>query len=69
MLKAPRRRAPFWFYVAAEEKVIGAILTQETKGKEHVITYVSQHFVDAEIRYAFIEKLSLLLYYIIHVRS
>ena len=41
VLKAPRRGVPFKIYVAAEDKVVGAVLTQETEGKEHIITYVS----------------------------
>jgi hypothetical protein len=44
-------------YVAVEDKVIGAVLTQETKGKEHMVIYLSQRLVDAETRYTFIEKL------------
>ena len=42
ILKAPRRGVPFRLYVAAEDKVIGAILTQETEGKEYIITYLSR---------------------------
>ena len=42
VLKAPRRRVPFRLYVAAEDKVIGAILTQETEDKEYVLTYISR---------------------------
>jgi hypothetical protein len=49
--------------VAAKDKVIGAVLTQETKGKEHIITYVSRRLIDVETRYTFIEKLCLFLYY------
>src|SRR6185436_4337321 len=37
VLKAPRRGVPFSLYVAAEDKIIGAILTQETKGNEYII--------------------------------
>jgi len=40
VLEAPKRGIPFRLYVAAEDKVIGAVLTQETEGKEYVITYV-----------------------------
>ena len=40
VLKAPRRGVPFRLYVAAEDKVIGAVLTQETEEKEHIITYI-----------------------------
>jgi hypothetical protein len=43
--------------------VIGAILTQETKGREHIITYVSGGLLDAETRYQFVEKLCFSLYY------
>ena len=49
--------------MAAKDKVIGAVLTQETEGKEHVIIYVGRRLIDAEIRYTFIEKLCLSLYY------
>ena len=42
VLKAPRRGVPFRLYVAAEDKVIGAILTQETEAKKHMITYIIQ---------------------------
>ena len=63
VLKAPRSGIPFKLYIAAEDKVIGAVLTQETEGKEHVITYLSRRLVDAETRYTFIEKLCLCLFY------
>ena len=41
VLKAPRHGEPFRLYIAAEEGVIGAVLTQETEGKEHIVTYLS----------------------------
>ena len=41
VLKAPRRGVPFRLYVAAEDKIIGAVLTQETEGKEYIIIYLS----------------------------
>ena len=63
MLKAPQVGVPFRLYIAAEEKDIGAVLTQETEGKEHVVTYLSRRLVDAETRYTFIEKLCLCLFY------
>ena len=50
-------------FVAAEDKVIGAVLTQKTEGKVYIITYLSRRLIDAEIRYTFIEKLCLSLYY------
>ena len=63
VLKVPRRGVPFRLYVAAEDKIFGAVLTQEIEGKEYIITYLSQRLIDAEIRYTFIEKLCLSLYY------
>ena len=42
VLKAPRRGVLFRLYVVAEDKDIGAVLTQETEGKECIITYISQ---------------------------
>ena len=63
VLKAPRRGVPFKLYVAAEDKIIGVVLTQETEGKEYIIIYLSRRLIDAETRYTFIEKLCLSLYY------
>ena len=42
VLKAPRRGVPFRLYVAAEDKIIGVVLTQETEEKEYIITYLSR---------------------------
>ena len=62
--------------MAAEDKVIGAVLTQETEEKEHVITYVGRRLIDAETRYTFIENCACLyimlvlncdtIYYLVH---
>jgi hypothetical protein len=57
VLKAPQVGVPFRLYIASEDRVIGVVLTQETGGKEHVVTYLSRRLVDAETRYTFIEKL------------
>jgi hypothetical protein len=43
--------------------MIGAVLTQVTEGKEHIIIYLSRCPIDAETRYSFIEKLCLSLFY------
>ena len=48
VLKASRRGVPFRLYVAAEDKVIGAILTQEIEDNKDVITYISRRLIDAE---------------------
>jgi ribonuclease HI len=63
VLRTPKSGESFWLYIAAQEDVIGAILTQEFEAKEHIITYVSRILLDAETRYSFIEKLCFLLYY------
>jgi hypothetical protein len=63
VMKAPMARISFRLYIAAEDPVIGAILTQVMEGKEHIITYLSWRLIDAEIRYSFIEKLCLSLFY------
>ena len=49
--------------MAAEDRVIGAVLIQETEGKEYVIAYVSRRLLDAKTRNTFIEKLCLSLYH------
>jgi hypothetical protein len=45
VLKAPQAGVSFRLYIAPEDKVIGAVLTQGTEGKEHVVTYISQRLV------------------------
>jgi hypothetical protein len=63
VLKASQAGVLFRLYIAAKDKVIGVVLTQETKGKEHMVTYLSRMLVDAETRYTFIEKLCLCMFY------
>jgi hypothetical protein len=62
-MKAPMVRILFRLYIIAEDVVIGAVLTQITEGKEHIITYLSRCLIDAETRYSFIEMLCLSLFY------
>jgi hypothetical protein len=64
VMKAHMVGIPFQLYITVEDSVIGAILTQVTDGKEHIITYLSWCFIDAEIRYLFIEKFCLSLFYV-----
>jgi hypothetical protein len=59
VLKAPKIGVPFRLYIATENKVIRDVLTQETGGKEHDVTYLRKRPVDAETRYTFVEKLCL----------
>jgi hypothetical protein len=63
VLQAPKSGVPFRLYIAAEPNVIGAVLTQETDGKEYIVAYQIRRLLDAEMRYTFIEKLCLSLYY------
>jgi hypothetical protein len=63
MLKPPRIGKGFKLYVAAEDHVIGAMLTQEDKGKEFRVAYLSRRLVDTETMYSIIEELCLALYY------
>jgi hypothetical protein len=63
VIKTHMAEIPFWLYITAEDAVIGAVLTQVTNGKEHIITYLSRCLIDAETRYSFIEKLCLSLFY------
>jgi hypothetical protein len=62
VLRAPKSGTPFRLYIAAQDKVIGAVLTQEDGGKEHIIAYLSRRLIDTETRYLLIEKLCLSLY-------
>jgi hypothetical protein len=63
VIKASIAGIPFWLYIAAKDAVVGAVLTQMTDGKEHIITCLSQRLIDGEIRYSFIEKLCLSLFH------
>jgi hypothetical protein len=63
-MKAPKAGIPFPLYIAAEDSVIGDVLTQVVDGKEHIITYLSHRLHDAKTRYSFIEKLCLSLFYV-----
>jgi hypothetical protein len=63
VMKAPMVGIPFWLYIVVEDSVVGDVLEQVTDSKEHIITYLSRHLIDAKTRYSFIEKLCLSLFY------
>jgi hypothetical protein len=63
MMNAHMAGIPFQVYIAAEYVMIGAVLTQVMEGKEHIVTYLRRHLMDAKTRYSFIEKLWLSLFY------
>jgi hypothetical protein len=62
VLQAPKMGRPFRMYIAAKDKVIGAVLTQEG-GKEFVVAYASMRLSDAETKYTHVKKICLTLYY------
>jgi hypothetical protein len=41
VMKAPMAGIPSRLYIATQDAMIGVVLTQLTKGKEHIITYLS----------------------------
>jgi hypothetical protein len=63
VMKAPIAGISFWLYIAADDAIIEAVLTQITGDKEHIITYLRRCLIDAKTRYSFIEKLCLSLFY------
>jgi hypothetical protein len=63
VLRVPKLGEPFMLYSATQECMIGAILTQEERGKEFAVAYVSRRLLDAKTRYVHVEKLCLSLYY------
>jgi hypothetical protein len=63
VMKAPMAGILFRLYITAEDAMIGVVLTQEMEGKEYIITHLSRRLIDAEIRYSFIEKMCLSLFY------
>jgi hypothetical protein len=64
VLREPKVGEAFKLYVAAQDNVTGAVLTQEDKGKKFMVAYISRRLQDAETRYAYIEKLCLPMYYV-----
>jgi hypothetical protein len=63
VLQVPKVGRIFKLYIAAQERVIGTVLTQEDQGKEFVVMYLSQRVLDVESRYTPIKKLCLVVYY------
>jgi hypothetical protein len=51
VMKAPMAGIPVRLYIAAEDAVIGAILTQVTEVKEHFNTYLSRRLIETETRH------------------
>jgi hypothetical protein len=63
VMKAPMAGILFRIYIATEDAVVGAVLTQVMKGKEHIFIYLSWCLIDADTRYSFIERFCLSLFH------
>jgi hypothetical protein len=50
-MKAHMVGIPFQLYITVKDAVIRAVLMQVTESKEHIITYLSRHIIDAKTRY------------------
>jgi hypothetical protein len=61
VMKAPKVRIPFWLYIAAEDSMIGVVLTPMMDGKEYIIAYLIWRLIDAKTRYSFYWKVTFLL--------
>jgi hypothetical protein len=57
VLQAPISGVTFRLYIAVEQSVFGVVLTQETGGKEYIVSYESRRLLDTKTRYTFIENL------------
>ena len=59
MISPPDYSHDFLLYVVASMDTIGMVLVQEDEElHEHVIYYLSQNLIDADIYYSHVEKLS-----------
>jgi hypothetical protein len=67
VVRPPKAGNPFKMYIAAQERVIGAVLLQEEDGKEFPVADVSRRLVDAETRYVLWKNFAYL--YIMHAPS
>ena len=60
VISPPDYSRDFLLYVVTSMETIGMVLVQEDEElQEHVIYYLSQNLIDAEIYYSHVEKLSL----------
>ena len=56
---APDYQKDFNLYLAAADTTIAMVLVQEDNGIEHPIYYLSRSLNDTEMKYSYVEKLSL----------
>jgi hypothetical protein len=62
----PQDKKPFKLYLSANEQAIGSSLVQEFEGKERVVYFVCRRLLDAETRYSVVERLLLVLIFLMH---
>ena len=66
VLRASIAGKPLILYIAAQERLIGALLAQEQeRGKECAIYYLSRTLTEAELNYSPIGKICLALFFVI----
>jgi hypothetical protein len=63
VLRTPNVEAECRMYIAATNRTLGAMLTQEHAGKEYAVEYLSKLMLDTETRYTHAKRLCLSLYY------
>ena len=64
VLISPREGVPLRLYISATNESIGCLLAQNnTLGHKHAIYYLSRILTPTEVKYSFIEKLCLTLYF------
>jgi hypothetical protein len=63
VLQMPKVGVVLRLYVAANDRVLGAVLMQDIADKEGDIAYLSRRMLDVETRYSQVERLFLALYY------
>ena len=70
MLSPPNYRHEFLIYMAVSQETIGMVLVQEDEElHDHVIYYLIQNLIDAELRYTHVEKLALATVHVVqHLR-
>ena len=60
MLSPPNYCHDFFIYVVMYQETVGMVLVQEDEElHDHVMYYLSQNLIDAELRYSHVENLAL----------
>ena len=59
LMYPPNYSNDYFLYIYAAEKTIAMVLVQIEDGIEHLIYYLSRNLNDAEVKYSYVETLSL----------